>query len=115
LERGGCTYYKKHRYDEHAADAFHGDEGCPLAHKKCSFYEVLSLYFYLKCQYLFGFLCGIQDVKAGKKGSFDVDGHDCPLAEKCPYYSQFKQSPEKAGECPLGKSKCPRTSIYVRC
>ena len=36
----------------------------------------------------------------------DLSKNDCPLAEKCPYYKEFKDDPTKLKECPATKG-CP--------
>ena len=40
-------------------------------------------------------------MKTGKLGEVDLTKNDCPLAEKCPYYKDFKKNPSKLKDCPV--------------
>jgi hypothetical protein len=42
----------------------------------------------------------------GDVNNVNLENTDCPLAEKCPYYSTVKENPEKLSKCP-SLSGCP--------
>ncbi len=56
-----------------------------------------------------------------KNGTFDVKAHiggdassvatdsPCPLKDKCPYYKDVKENPEKLGKCPVAGA-CPHAN-----
>ncbi len=63
-------------------------------------------------------MCHSGNKQAIKNGTFDVKAHlaentgsetPCPLKDKCPYYKDVKEHPEKMGKCPVAGA-CPHAT-----
>ena len=71
------------------------EKGCPFANEKCPYmdsdHDECPLE---KCPMY-------ERLKAGKLTKSDLDGKDCPLKDKCPYYKKFKNDPTVAQDCPM--------------
>eukprot|EP00842_Homolaphlyctis_polyrhiza_P005646 jgi/Hompol1/6082/HPOL_000613-RA len=93
------------------ASAVHG--GCPLAGKKCPYFEqhkqdasMMDVLLSDSHECPLANTAMKSDKAPSSLAGINWDNAKCPLAGKCPYYESLKTDPSKAYNCPVLKG-CP--------